>query len=661
MLQKLWLERLSWDESLPSELHCRWRQYSEQLSVLNNLQIPRSAFLSKRISAQIHGFSDASKDAYGACVYIRSIGSEGNVQVSLLCAKTRVAPLKTQTIPRLELCAAYLLSKLVNAVVSALGMSLEVTTLWCDSTIVLGWLRTQPNLLPIFESNRVARIQELTEIGAWRHVPTESNPADWASRGANPSELQRASLWWNGPEFLLSSREKWPKMPNVDYAMPTKSSTLLVEMSGGTIIDELFTRHSKLPKIVRILAYCRKFIHYLKTKEKQDGGISAKEYEQSLMELVRMSQRNTFRKEIDSLKAGVPIVKGRLASLTPFIDEKELLRVGGRLRNSSFGRDKRHPMILDSTQTFTKRLFEHMHKRLLHAGPSLLLASIREQFWPLRGRNLARKALHLELVSDLTKKAFIATLRRFASRRGKPSQIYSDNGTSFVGGHNELIELGKFFAKECKELGESIEDLGISWHFIPSYSPHFGGLWEAGVKATKYHLKRVAGNALLTYEEFCTFLAQIEALLNSRPLTPLSSDPHDLSPLTPAHFLIGRTFSSIADPDLSHLKQPRLSSWQRIQQLQQNLWERWNKEYISELQQKTKWRVPFPPLAINTLVLLKEDHLPPAKWRLGRVMEVHPGSDGVPRVASVRTSTGIVRRVFSKLCPLLRDEIDAHI
>ncbi|KYM93418.1 hypothetical protein ALC62_15980, partial [Cyphomyrmex costatus] len=92
-----------------------------------------------------------------------------------------------------------------------------------------------------------------------------------------------------------------------------------------------------------------------------------------------------------------------------------------------------------------------------------------------------------------------------------------------------------------------------------------------------------------------------------------------------------------------------------------NLWERWNKEYISELQQKTKWRVPFPPLAINTLVLLKEDHLPPAKWRLGRVMEVHPGSDGVPRVASVRTSTGIVRRVFSKLCPLLRDEIDAHI
>ncbi|XP_018360399.1 PREDICTED: uncharacterized protein LOC108759453 [Trachymyrmex cornetzi] len=273
---------------------------------------------------------------------------------------------------------------------------------------------------------------------------------------------------------------------------------------------------------------------------------------------------------------------------------------------------------------------------------------------------LSTKALHLELVSDLTKDAFIATLRRFVSRRRKPSQIYSDNGTSFVGGNNELIELGKFFAKECKELGETIADLGISWHFIPSYSPHFGGLWEAGVKATKYHLKRVAGSALLTYEELCTFLTQVEALLNSRPLTPLSSDPHDLSPFTPAHFLIGRTFNSVADPDLSHLQQSRLSNWQRIQQLQQN-WKRWSKEYISELQQKIKWKTPFPALAVNTLVLLKEDHLPPAKWRLGRIIEVHPGSDGIPRVASIKTSTGTVRRAFNKLCPLLQDEADVHI
>lgn len=151
----------------------------------------------------------------------------------------------------------------------------------------------------------------------------------------------------------------------------------------------------------------------------------------------------------------------------------------------------------------------------------------------------------------LTKEAFIATLRSFVSCRGKPSHVYSDNGTSFVGGNNELVELGRFFAQKCKNLGETMKDLRISWHFIPSYSPHFGRLWKAGVKTTKYHLKKVVRNALLTFEELYTFLTQVEALLNSRLLTPLSSDPNDLAP---AHFLIGRTFTSVVDPSLDQRK-----------------------------------------------------------------------------------------------------------
>ncbi|XP_077262511.1 uncharacterized protein LOC143897575 [Temnothorax americanus] len=129
--------------------------------------------------------------------------------------------------------------------------------------------------------------------------------------------------------------------------------------------------------------------------------------------------------------------------------------------------------------------------------------------------------------------------------------MYSDNGINFVGANRELKELAQFLASETNSIEKGINEIGINWHFIPAHSPHFGGLWEAGVKSTKYHLRRVAGNAILTFEELYTLLAQVEALLNSRPLTPMSSDPNDLIPLTPAYFLIGRTLTAPPDPTLT--------------------------------------------------------------------------------------------------------------
>jgi len=264
----------------------------------------------------------------------------------------------------------------------------------------------------------------------------------------------------------------------------------------------------------------------------------------------------------------------------------------------------------------------------------------------------ATKALHLEVVSDLTKDSFIAAFRRFVSRRGMPSRVLSDNGTTFVGARNELKELGDFLSREGPALGESAANMGVEWRFIPAYSPHFGGLWEAGVRAVKHHLKRVVGRANLLYEEFYTIITQIEGILNSRPLSPLSSDPNDYAPLTPAHFTIGRAYTTLPDPKLLHIPEGRLSNWQRVQQLQQHVWKRWSKEYISELQRVTKWRVPFPDLQEGRLVLLKDDSVPPANWRLGRISGVHRGNDNTVRVADVKTSTGTVRRALAKLCPL---------
>lgn len=264
-------------------------------------------------------------------------------------------------------------------------------------------------------------------------------------------------------------------------------------------------------------------------------------------------------------------------------------------------------------------------------------------------------AVHLELVTDLSKEAFILSLRRFTARRGKPSVIFSDNGSNFVSAHSELKELGRFIRQNKDKLISSICKEEIEWHFIPPHSPHFGGLWEAGIKSMKAHLKRVVSNTPLNFEHFYTLLSEVEAIMNSRPLSPLSSDPEDLTPLTPGHLLIGRQLDSWLNEDLRSLPTNRLSLYQHLQQLKQHLWSRWSKEYVAELQQRVKWKQNYDSLTSGALVLVKDDNAPPMKWKLGKIVEVFRGKDNVARVALIRTQSGLIKRCFSKICPLLID------
>jgi len=294
------------------------------------------------------------------------------------------------------------------------------------------------------------------------------------------------------------------------------------------------------------------------------------------------------------------------------------------------------------------------------AGPVLLKTgrgrgSRTEKAWIALFVCLAVKAIHLELVTSLSTEAFIATLKRFIARRGRPNAIYSDNGTNFIGANKELRRLTTSEEYNDK-IATHLQQDNIDWHFIPQKGSHFGGLWEAGVKSMKYHLRRVLGNASLTYEEMSTTLCQVEACLNSRPLTPLSSSPADLEPLTPGHFLITAPLNQLPEEDLSEVKVNRLSRWQHLQQLHQHFWKRWSKEYLNQLQQRVKWRIPKRNLQRNDLVILKEENTPPAKWVLGRVENLHFGQDGKCRVATVKTQNGTYVRPISKLVLILEDE-----
>ncbi|XP_050296340.1 uncharacterized protein LOC126736152 [Anthonomus grandis grandis] len=728
ILQKLWLLKLSWDDEIPIELRNDWLRFKSEMLEFNSLLIPRFVSCENPKRMELHGFSDASQNAFGACVYIRTVDSLGCLQVKLLCAKSRVAPIKALTIPKLELSAALLLSKLVQEVLESKVLHFDEMILWCDSTVVLSWIRSPANQFNQFVSNRVAQIQTLVDCDKWRYVKSEDNPADLVSRGVFPSKLKNNKMWFNGPDWLgqLEYFVKDVEIVSLDK-LPETRKKIKAHVCVENIPFELLNKISDFDKFKRIFAWCKRFVDNCRSnklgKLRRFGELSVDELRNSERELVKIAQSESFSKELAVLKKGQFIKKGKLSGLNAFLDKDGILRVGGRLRLSGFEYDKKFPALLSSKHILSRLIVRHEHKILLHAGPQMVLSSIRERYWPIGGRNLVKKiiyecvvcarvkplslgiqmgnlpksrltiqppfnitgvdfagpfnlkiaqgrgnrlykgyiclfvcfttrAIHLEVVTSLSTEAFIATLRRFVSRRGKPSEIHSDNGKNFLGASSKLKEFGHFLEDYQSKLEGLVKDEGIKWHFIPAYSPHFGGLWEAGVKTVKYHLKRVVGNHNVSYEDFTTILCQIEAIVNSRPLTPMSSDPRDLDVITPAHFLIGRRLTSVPDKNLLSVSENRLARFERLQQMQQSFWSRWCKEYVAELQNRVKWKHSKDKLKEGDLVLIKEDNIPPLDWRMGRVLRLYPGVDGTSRVAILKTLRGEVTRSFSKLCPL---------
>ncbi|XP_076383917.1 uncharacterized protein LOC143261233 [Megalopta genalis] len=740
IMQELWQLKTGWDESISQELHTQWQQYRNDLQELVSLKIPRGVAMGKLESTEIHGFSDASERAYGACVYLRSLTTSGIWEVRLLCAKSRVAPLKTISVPRLELCGALLLAQLVDKVKRALSMPINSIRYWSDSTVTLTWLKQSPSRWNTFVANRVSEIQVLSDSEHWYHVASQDNPADMISRGTAPSLLASADIWWAGPAWLSMDCKHWTesKIQTVDAPEERQVNTTMVVFKIAD--DSIFKRFSSYSRLVRVTAYCLRFFNNLRGLHKSKSNQIYKTRALAIAELrlaeetlLRLAQEEGFSEELSALQKTRSLPRSStLLSLNPFLDSVGLIRVGGRLGKARIVYSKKHPVILPRKHPLTDLIIRYEHIRLLHAGSELVMASLREKYWPLAcRRNIRRivrscvkcfkvnprgiecimgelpaarvtparafhtcgidyagpfltkertrskvttksylcvfvcfvtKAVHLELATDLSTEAFLNCFRRFIARRGRSHCIVTDNGTNFIGARNELKELGTLLNsnKYNSKISNLLSEERVEWRLSPPHAPHFEGLWESGVKSAKYHLKRIIGEQRLTFEELYTLLTQVESCLNSRPISPISSDPNDLNPLTPGHFLIGDAPTALPSHDLTDIKTNRLSRFQLIQQMFQHFWQRWKREYLHQLQQRSKWRTSSPQaLEVGTLVLIKEDNLPPLRWRLGRIKELHLGTDGGARVATVKTADGIFKRPVAKLCMLPIEDTDS--
>lgn len=269
------------------------------------------------------------------------------------------------------------------------------------------------------------------------------------------------------------------------------------------------------------------------------------------------------------------------------------------------------------------------------------------------------KAVHIELASNLTTDNFLNCLKRFIARRNKPSQIFCDNASTYKCANTQLQELYKLQNSDNHRalVHNYTSDQGIEFKFVPAYSPVFAGVWEAGIKNIKYHLKRVVGNCVLTYEEFNTVLIQIEGILNSRPLTKMSSDPNDMSYLTPGHFLTGAPLTCYPEPNVTDKPVNRLSFWKQCTHMQQSFFKQWSKQYLTMLQNRPKWKSEKPNLTVGELVLLKSENISPLKWPMARIVSVYPGKDNKVRALDVKTANGhIIRTSLMKVCPLPIDD-----
>lgn len=745
LFQKVWAANILWDDQLTPEIHREWLRIRDDMINIQHFKVPRwLGYTDANIEVELHAFSDASEKAYSAVAYSAVRASTEEPILNLIAAKTKVSPLKhKQTLPRLELNGALLLSKLVNKIKTSFDNKKIKIYAYTDSMVVLGWINGDANKWNSYIASRVKEITSVIPKENWKHVKSELNPADCASRGLLPSQLLNFSLWWEGPTFLRDRVKH--QQNNMLYItnMETKKQVNLVQSSPpDSMINNLLNKNNTIFRAARTLAWVLRFItrtcRHLSDETKiashksslsSSLTITMNEIRYANTTIIKYVQSQCYATELHNLKTkGTVNNNSKILKLNPRLDENGLIVVGGRLRNSYLNHSTKYPIILPQKHRLSELIIEEAHQATLHGGVRVTLNYLRQKYWIPGGLNiikgqlrrcvkcarynttkqtqlmgnlpkarvtpsrpfyncgvdfagpvdikinkgrgvktskgyiavficLATKAVHLEVVSDLTSNAFLAALKRMVSRRGIPKHIYSDCGTNFVGANRELIrqfKLEQTFNSDSFNI--NLSKTGIEWHFNAPAWPSAGGIWEAAVKSMKYHLKRVIGEQKLTYEEFSTLLTQVEACLNSRPLIALTEDTDDLEcVLTPGHFLVGEHLTAL--PEESYEKEVTLKTrWQLVQKMVQHFWKRWSSEYLHNLQTRSKWHKEQPNMKENDIVLIKEDYLAPSRWAMARVTQVHPGNDNLVRVVSLKTKHGTLKRPITKLIKLPVDE-----
>ncbi|UYV67841.1 hypothetical protein LAZ67_5002202, partial [Cordylochernes scorpioides] len=629
LLQRSWGLKLGWDTPLPESMAQEFRTWLDQIKLIELIKIPRYMWNDLIFPTEVHIFCDASQIGYGAVAYLRSETGRENT-LTLIWSKVGLAPMKSITIPRLELMAMVLGARLANAIQAALKRKCE-TTLWSDSTTALSWIKKEIEWR-VFVRNRVREIQATTNLNDWRFVPSQLNPADLLSRGCPPSQFVQ-SRWWEGPEWLKKPKEFWP---NSEFSINPKEIKVEENIMKTNINlnidykDWLLTRRSNYSLNIRVP-------EEFKTPIILPGDHPF--VEQLIWEVHLKNGHVGVQFILSKLREKFWIIRGR-KTIKKIISKCIACK---RLKEKSLQR----PMAaLPENRIGLGKPFQITGVDLL--GPLHLKEG--GKVWVAAFTCAVYRAIHLELVKSLETGVFMMALHRFICRRGRPEKIYSDNGTNFA----KLNRIFKRLDWIRIERETSIER--IQWIFIPPSAPWWGGFWERMVRTIKEMLIKMLGHRKLKYVQLQTALCEIESIINNRPLTYVSEDDNDLKPLTPNEFLQNGPESSF--PEFENLKPEMLHTrYRELGQLKRELKQRFLKEYLGALVQKSE-NIDRRQFKVGDVVLIGQENLKRMFWPKGRIVNLIPGKDGIVRVAHVKTSTGTLIRALQRLHPL---EISSNV
>ena len=422
LFQTLCIQQVNWDDPLSSELLTKWRNILSQLHCLNSVQVPRCYFGGDPCTTrQLHGFCDASDRAFAAVVYLRSVYGNNCVKTVLIASKTRVPPVKKQSIPRLELLGAVTLSQLMATIMASLPEPVP-TFYWTDSTATLHWISNQKPWRQYIE-HRVSEIRRLSDSQLWHHCPGILNPADVPSRGMNGEKLAACDLWWKGPEFLYQREDQWPDMCNIPASDITNAElikkptvTTHILLSAGCdktkfpMLDEIIdcTRYSKLDKLLGVTAYVLRFVNILRLSNNGYQGSTHNSKQLIVEEIdnaeklwIRSLQAKSFLAELAFLQSQskqVPPV--RIHQFGLFIDHAGLLRCQERVNNAILSTATKNPILLPTKHPWINLLIFHVHQRVKYSRITDTLSTIQEKFWILRGRQTLKRVIKCCIVCN---------------------------------------------------------------------------------------------------------------------------------------------------------------------------------------------------------------------------------------------------------------------